>query len=773
MLAGIETKKKQVLFTISDADYAPMSLTMFESVRKHYSDADLFLFVIGTGTTNKIDPDINVIYIHDVIDELDLKQRLAYYLAVESATSFRPDCFELLFSRGYERAVYLDPDLYFFRRMTEVDELFDSGKINGVITPHALKSISDQTFTGDRTFLQTGIYNMGFLALKNSPESLRLLAWWRGKLKWSCIIDWAKGLFVDQKWVDFLPSFFDGIHILRSPTYNLAPWNSEHYELLSNEKGEFFIDTFDAPVTFIHFSGILRSKDHFLHMLKAYSFYLERLKKHRLVKLPFVNYALRCKKDNLFLDRICTFLYKEHVGRSGDVKSDPFSEGAFVEFLHSHDGQTGLPVYIQALFEVLPDIFKQVLDSRESIDYDNVIRFMNWSFDYDGVASLETIIQLRNNSVPASRRFRLVNATSGSIDPYVANTESAYQSAVLSLPLTQERAKKNKREVVFKDNRIEIVSGRSRICLPHIGEAGEILGADQIKSGRFTEVWVPNASSADLLKGKFGIENVWIVPRPIKRPLFKLQDTGLPDNKFVVLMRHDFNVSFVDQDPVSSIRAFQRAFGNGENARLVCVALNSECAEQYGALSDAFAGDDRLSLVRAAADDDRYYSYLHRAHCILSLHQKMDSGCALAEAMSLGKYVVASAAGDNATFMNAENSFLVGGVSSATRVSSASKVLVAIYNELELVDNRKKKARQAIQKKLSPNSIGWLMQERLEELAQTSRNPFVAFYLKQKRKLHRSIQKRMRKMPDRKYRHQAAAVSQIWFRRMNRPPILE
>jgi hypothetical protein len=99
--------------------------------------------------------------------------------------------------------------------------------------------------------------------------------------------------------------------------------------------------------------------------------------------------------------------------------------------------------------------------------------------------------------------------------------------------------------------------------------------------------------------------------------------------------------------------------------------------------------------------------------------------------------------------------------------------LVAIYNELELVDNRKKKARQAIQKKLSPNSIGWLMQERLEELAQTSKNPLVAFYLKQKRKLHRSIQKRMRKMPDRKYRHQTAAVSQIWFRRMNRPPILE
>ena len=471
------------------------------------------------------------------------------------------------------------------------------------------------------------------------------------------------------------------------------------------------------------------------------------------------------------MDRVCSFLYKEYVEKTNDKTSDPYSSDKFYDYLHSKDGHTGFPVYVQALFEVLPDIFRQASLSRHPIDYDNLIQFMNWSFDYDGVATIETIVGLRNADLPAEKRFQLVNATSGNIDLHAPNAESPYRLAALSLPLAKEKGKSN-REVIFRDDRIEIKSGKSHVCLPCIAEDGSVLSIDAISAGRFTEIWVPNKSCAQGLKVR-GKTAVRVIPRPIVKPIFQLQEIDVPDDKFVVLMRHDYNSEFSDQDPVSAIRAFKRAFGGNENAQLICFAVNAECIGGNDALATAVSGDDRISLINGTDGADLYFSYLHRAQCFISLHQKIDFGYSLAEAMSVGKYVVASTAGENVSFMNSNISFLIAGVTAAARVANAAKVLLSIYNDLELVDQRKKRARQEIQKKLSPNSIGWIMQERLEELGRTSRNPLVAFYLKKKFKLLRSIEKRMRKIPDRKYRNQVDAVSQIWFRRMNRPAILE
>jgi hypothetical protein len=44
---------RYALFTISDANYVALALTMFESVSKFYQDSDLYLFIVGTGTAKK------------------------------------------------------------------------------------------------------------------------------------------------------------------------------------------------------------------------------------------------------------------------------------------------------------------------------------------------------------------------------------------------------------------------------------------------------------------------------------------------------------------------------------------------------------------------------------------------------------------------------------------------------------------------------------------------------------------------------------------------
>ncbi len=58
-------------------------------------------------------------------------------------------------------------------------------------------------------------------------------------------------MFTDQRWVDFVPSFFEH-YILKDPGYNVAYWNLHGRELRAESDG-YLVD--GAPLRFFHFSG--------------------------------------------------------------------------------------------------------------------------------------------------------------------------------------------------------------------------------------------------------------------------------------------------------------------------------------------------------------------------------------------------------------------------------------------------------------------------------------------------------------------------------------
>jgi hypothetical protein len=346
---------KLAFFTISDPDYVDLAPTMFDSVKEHYPEADLYLFMIGNGTERTFANGVSVIYLDEVLDSRDLEQRLCYYLSVEMATSVRPDCFKALLSKGYDQVIYFDPDIYLFRRMTEVDCLLADG-MNGVVTPHALKSVpagNGALPDGDRVLMQVGIFNMGFLALRRSEETFRMLDWWQAKLKWLCVCDLKNGYFVDQKWMEFLPVYFENFHILRSGAYNLAPWNAEHYNIIQ-DGDVFYVDSKNHPVAFIHFSGIKRSHAHYKDMPGALKFYLNKIQRWENKGYGFRPYVLRTSRESIPWDKVCTLLNKEWVGATQDRDSLPLSTDDFYIFLTGNDPEVGFPNYIRKLFEIFP-----------------------------------------------------------------------------------------------------------------------------------------------------------------------------------------------------------------------------------------------------------------------------------------------------------------------------------------------------------------------------------------------------------------------------------
>ena len=97
-----------------------------------------------------------------------------------------------------------------------------------------------------------GAYNLGFIGVGRSETTDRLLTWWQERLWRECLLRPELGLFAGQKWFDLVPGLFDGVHVLRDPTYNVARWNLNSRALTIRDD-QVLVD--GMPCRFFHFSG--------------------------------------------------------------------------------------------------------------------------------------------------------------------------------------------------------------------------------------------------------------------------------------------------------------------------------------------------------------------------------------------------------------------------------------------------------------------------------------------------------------------------------------
>lgn len=163
----------------------------------------------------------------------------------------KPFCFRHLLQRAdVDQLMYLDADIRVFRRLDEAWEALDRASI--VLTPHALRPIADAATPSDRTFLQRGLFNLGFAAIKDTPATGRFVDWWCARVYGDCPAQPARGAYLDQKWLDLAPVYFKGVEVLRDDTCNVAYWNL-HERALTASGEDYLVN--GRPLGFYHFSG--------------------------------------------------------------------------------------------------------------------------------------------------------------------------------------------------------------------------------------------------------------------------------------------------------------------------------------------------------------------------------------------------------------------------------------------------------------------------------------------------------------------------------------
>lgn len=151
---------------------------------------------------------------------------------------------------GYDRICYFDPDILITGDLSEIYARL--GTADAVLTPHVTAPIEDDRIPSERDFLLSGMYNLGFLGIAFNERTLPYLDWWHRRLYKECLHEVERGLFVDQRWMDFAPSFLARAEIYRDLGCNVAYWNLMHRSL-SHRDGVWRVG--DAMLRFFHFSG--------------------------------------------------------------------------------------------------------------------------------------------------------------------------------------------------------------------------------------------------------------------------------------------------------------------------------------------------------------------------------------------------------------------------------------------------------------------------------------------------------------------------------------
>jgi hypothetical protein len=139
---------------------------------------------------------------------------------------------------------YLDADLFFFSHPAPIYR--ELGDQSILIVEHRFPA-----HLRHREELN-GIYNVGFLALRQNSIGLQCLEWWRERcLEW-CYDRPEDGRFADQKYLDDWPVRFPEVVVLQHKGAGLAPWNVTNYTLsLTND--QMLVDS--HPLVFYHFHG--------------------------------------------------------------------------------------------------------------------------------------------------------------------------------------------------------------------------------------------------------------------------------------------------------------------------------------------------------------------------------------------------------------------------------------------------------------------------------------------------------------------------------------
>jgi glycosyltransferase involved in cell wall biosynthesis len=747
---------RTAVFSIISPNYRHYARVLMESLRQHQPEWDRFVLLV-TGEGSAID---ETLFETVSVDALPLPNRRQFcfrYSILELNTAVKPWMFEHLFARGYERVVYLDPDIRLYSPLSEVDEAGPETFL--MLTPHLTGPIAGDDHPSERTILQAGTYNLGFLAVSKGSDTHRFLDWWQEKLEFQCVSDVARGIFVDQKWIDLTPGFFDGVSILRHEGYNVAYWNLGQRTV----RGHGSSATVNGqPLRFFHFSGFDPAAP---SMASKHDFAL-RVTEVGDARALIADYdvAIRAAGYESFRNA----RYPFGVFTDGT----PISDAARIAYRHSPAIQRAAgadPFRHPELFRA----HRRVRQFRRSARVSRIA-----AKAYQTVSPLRPLVLLfpqpmrkaarefllgrRDNFPPPRRPNRPLPPGLNIVGNITHNTgvgesarlcRNACEAAGIAhhiVDAEDETQQAMYRTSVFHVNADQLPEVHDR--LPHVFDASAYnIGCwhwelpqlpDELaqSAAPLDEIWAPSEFIQNAIRSKVSIPVVHM-PHGIAVTEFdpcNPEEFGVPPGRFTFLCMFDFASVMERKNPLGAVDAFRRAFPDDSNVALLIKAGHAgRHRREYADLAGQVRGIPNICLTDRMLPRARVNGLLSACDAVVSLHRSEGFGLILAEAMYLGKPVVATGWSGNMDFMTSANScpvayelvtldrahgpYRAGQQWANPDVEDAARLMRSVVDDTGFRTEISTRARDTIRAQFSPAAAGARYRDRLAMLEQRVR----------------------------------------------------
>ena len=645
----------------------------------------------------------------------EFRTMAAMYDVRELVTAVKPFFLRFLLDRGAEVAIFLDSDVEVFAPLDGLGHFAREQAI--VLIPHMLRPIPrDGRKPTQADIVASGVYNLGFMAVSRDASSF--LEWWGASLRPEHRVGPEEPCFVDQRLLDFLPGYLSP-GIVREPAYAVAYWNL-HERRVSWNGAHYEVG--GAPLGFFHFSGFDPASPHLLsthqgsppRILLSQETDLARLSREyaeRLLAAGYLDgigipYGFAKTAHGLAFDRRMRRVYREGIAAAASTGAgappnplDPREVEDFMVWLNSPpDGTVGPTRYLRRVYDERPDLRVAFPDLAGA----DLPRYTDW-VRMDGRADPPIPAIFRTGLPP----YASTSASRAEPGPEQADAGVNIAGFVRAELGTGEGARLTVAAVKAAGIPYSVMayggtSSRQLHPFDDFGTRGLTysvnlihMNADRLPAfaetywrdllkGRYTVgiwAWEVESFPAAMAAAEHYIDEIWAVSefaaaaiaKKVSKPVFTFPhpvipptpppisraELGLPDG-FVFLFCFDFFSVMERKNPRGLIDAFSRAFSPNEGPLLVIKTINgTDAIDQLEKLRITAADRPDIRIVDGYLSQSRTHALIDACDAYVSLHRGEGFGLTMAEAMALGKPVIATGYSGNLDFMNEHNSYLV------------------------------------------------------------------------------------------------------------------